>query len=107
MAIPNLAPASTSNANILPVTGTITNVAATLPFGIYASSPSFLSGQRPTSRQGGFRCRHRQLHTARGALALRGLPLLWPPQEHGDVRAELVRVALTPVVHIPLAVPVI
>ena len=44
MAIPNLAPASTSNANILPVTGTVTNVAATLPFGIYASSPSFLSG---------------------------------------------------------------
>ena len=44
MAIPNLNPASTSNANILPVTGTTTSVAATLPFGIYASSTAFLSG---------------------------------------------------------------
>ena len=44
MAIPNLNPASTSNANILPVTGTAGNVAATLPFGIYASSTAFLSG---------------------------------------------------------------
>ncbi len=44
MAIPNLNPASTANANILPVTGTTTSVAATLPFGIYASSTAFLSG---------------------------------------------------------------
>tara|TARA_A100000172_G_scaffold42646_3_gene26120 strand:+ start:16 stop:1284 length:1269 start_codon:yes stop_codon:yes gene_type:complete len=44
MSIPNLSPASTSNANILPVTGATTNVAATLPFGIYAASTSFLSG---------------------------------------------------------------
>jgi hypothetical protein len=44
MAIPNLSPASTSNVNVLPATGSITNVAATLPFGIYASTPAFLSG---------------------------------------------------------------
>lgn len=44
MAIPKLYPASTSNANILPVTGSTTNVAATLPFGIYAASTAFLSG---------------------------------------------------------------
>ncbi len=44
MAIPNLNPASTSNANILPVTGSPANVAATLPFGIYANSTAFLSG---------------------------------------------------------------
>ena len=44
MAIPTLSPASTANTNILPVTGTTTSVAATLPFGIYASSPTFLSG---------------------------------------------------------------
>ena len=44
MAIPKLNPASTTNANILPVTGSTTNVAATLPFGIYASSAPFLSG---------------------------------------------------------------
>ena len=44
MAIPNLNPASTSNANILPVTGTAGNVTATLPFGIYAGSNAFLSG---------------------------------------------------------------
>ncbi len=43
MAIPNLNPASTSNANILPVTGSPENVLATLPFGIY-SSHAFLSG---------------------------------------------------------------
>ena len=43
MAIPKLYPASTSNANVLPVTGSTTNVAATLPFGIY-STPAFLSG---------------------------------------------------------------
>ena len=44
MAIPNLSPASTSNANILPVTGAAANVGATLPFGIYAASNAFLSG---------------------------------------------------------------
>ena len=44
MSIPNLSPASTSNANILPVTGTVGNVATTLPFAIYASSDAFLSG---------------------------------------------------------------
>ena len=44
MAIPNLNPASTSNANILPVTGAAGNVATTLPFGIYATSNAFLSG---------------------------------------------------------------
>ena len=44
MAIPNLNPASTSNANILPATGTEANVSATLPFGIYAASTAFLSG---------------------------------------------------------------
>ncbi len=43
MAIPNLNPASTANANILPVTGSPENVLATLPFGIY-SSHAFLSG---------------------------------------------------------------
>jgi len=44
MAIPKLNPASTSNANILPPTGSTVNVVATLPFGVYASTPSFLSG---------------------------------------------------------------
>ena len=44
MAIPNLNPASTTNANVLPVTGSWRNVATTLPFGIYASSKPFLSG---------------------------------------------------------------
>lgn len=44
MAIPKLNPASTSNANILPVTGNAANVAATLPFGVYATSAPFLSG---------------------------------------------------------------
>ena len=44
MAIPKLSPASTSNANVLPVTGSPGNVAATLPFGIYAASTAFLSG---------------------------------------------------------------
>ena len=44
MSIPNLNPASTSNANILPVTGAAANVAATLPFAIYANSNAFLSG---------------------------------------------------------------
>ena len=44
MAIPKLYPKSTSNANVLPVTGTATSVTATLPFGIYAASDAFLSG---------------------------------------------------------------
>lgn len=44
MAIPKLNPKSTSNTNILPVTGAVTSVAATLPFGIYAASGDFLSG---------------------------------------------------------------
>ena len=44
MAIPKLTPASTSNSNVLPVTGSTANVAATLPFGIYAGSDAFLSG---------------------------------------------------------------
>ena len=44
MAIPKLNPASTSNANVLPVTGSTTNVVATLPFGVYANSTAFLSG---------------------------------------------------------------
>jgi len=44
MAIPKLNPASTSNANILPATGSTLNVAATLPFGVYAASSPFLSG---------------------------------------------------------------
>ncbi len=44
MAIPNLRPASTSNANILAATGSISKVAVTLPFGMYAESSAFLSG---------------------------------------------------------------
>jgi len=44
MAIPKLSPASTTNSNVLPVTGSPGNVATTLPFGMYASSVSFLSG---------------------------------------------------------------
>jgi len=44
MAVPKLNPASTSNTNVLPVTGSTTNVVATLPFGVYAGSAAFLSG---------------------------------------------------------------
>ena len=44
MAIPNLNPSSTSNSNVLPVTGTAGSVAVTLPFGIYADSQAFLDG---------------------------------------------------------------
>jgi hypothetical protein len=44
MAIPNLNPASTTPSNILPSAGTPSSVAVTLPFGVYASSTSFLSG---------------------------------------------------------------
>tara|TARA_Y100000310_G_scaffold154994_2_gene154468 strand:- start:418 stop:1686 length:1269 start_codon:yes stop_codon:yes gene_type:complete len=44
VAIPNLNPKSTSNSNILPVTGAIANVSSSLPFGIYVESTNFLSG---------------------------------------------------------------
>ena len=44
MAIPVLSPASTTNANVLPITGSTTNVVATLPFGVYAGSSAFISG---------------------------------------------------------------
>jgi len=44
MALPKLYPASTTNTNVLSSAGTITSVAATLPFGIYAGSDDFLSG---------------------------------------------------------------
>ena len=44
MAIPKLTPASTTNSNVLPITGSTTNVVATLPFGVYASSAAFVSG---------------------------------------------------------------
>ena len=44
MAVPKLNPASTTNINVLPAGGTVTSVAATLPFGIYAASATFLSG---------------------------------------------------------------
>ena len=44
MAVPVLNPASTTNSNVLPVTGSPANVANTLPFGIYAASDPFLSG---------------------------------------------------------------
>jgi len=43
MAVPTLNPASTSNSNILPVTGSTVNVMATLPFGIYTTA-AFISG---------------------------------------------------------------
>jgi len=44
MAIPTLTPASTANKSVLPSVGTSANVAATLPYGIYASSDDFLNG---------------------------------------------------------------
>jgi len=44
MAVPKLNPGSTTNSNVLPVTGSPTNVVATLPFGVYAASTAFLSG---------------------------------------------------------------
>ncbi len=43
MAVPNLNPASTTNTNVLPPTGSTKNIAATLPFGIYTTA-AFLSG---------------------------------------------------------------
>lgn len=44
MALPILSPKSQMSKSILPPTGTVANVAASLPLGIYASSPTFLSG---------------------------------------------------------------
>tara|TARA_R110000824_G_scaffold16935_3_gene69490 strand:- start:2429 stop:3688 length:1260 start_codon:yes stop_codon:yes gene_type:complete len=44
MALPKLNPASTTNVNVLPATGSTTKVSATLPFGMYAQSVDFLSG---------------------------------------------------------------
>jgi hypothetical protein len=44
MALPVLTPVSQTSAVILPQTGTITDVATTLPYGIYSSSDSFLTG---------------------------------------------------------------
>jgi len=44
MAVPILTPASTLSAVVLPAAGTITDVSLYLPFGIYSTSPGFLSG---------------------------------------------------------------
>jgi len=44
MALPTLSPKSQMSKSILPPTGTVANVAATLPLGIYDSSTAFLSG---------------------------------------------------------------
>ena len=44
MALPTLSPTSQMSKSILPPTGTVANVASTLPLGIYDSSDSFLSG---------------------------------------------------------------
>jgi len=44
MSLPTLTPTSQTSAIILPVTGTIGNVAAALPLGVYADSSEFLSG---------------------------------------------------------------
>ena len=44
MAVPTLTPASTLSAIVLPSAGNLVDVAATLPFGIYASSQAFLTG---------------------------------------------------------------
>ena len=44
MALPVLTPVSQTSAVILPSTGTAADVAATLPYGIYSSSDSFLTG---------------------------------------------------------------
>ena len=44
MALPTLSPKSQMSKSILPPTGTVANVASTLPLGIYDSSDSFLSG---------------------------------------------------------------
>lgn len=44
MSFPTLTPTSQTSAIILPETGTVGNVAASLPLGVYASSSEFLSG---------------------------------------------------------------
>jgi hypothetical protein len=44
MALPVLTPISQTSAVILPQTGTATDVAGTLPYGIYSASDSFLTG---------------------------------------------------------------
>ena len=44
MSLPTLTPVSQTSAIILPETGTIGNVAPSLPLGVYASSDEFLSG---------------------------------------------------------------
>lgn len=44
MSKPTLTPKQTTSAIVLPATGTITNVAASLPLGIYSAEDDFLSG---------------------------------------------------------------
>ena len=44
MSLPELTPTSQTSAIILPITGTIGNVAAALPLGVYKDSTEFLSG---------------------------------------------------------------
>ena len=44
MACPTLTPASQTSKSVLPVTGSPAQVAAALPYGIYAASNDFLSG---------------------------------------------------------------
>lgn len=44
MAVPVLTPASTLSAIVLPAAGNVADVAASLPFGIYSTSPAFLTG---------------------------------------------------------------
>jgi len=44
MAVPVLAPKSQTSAIVLPSTGTFSNVASSLPLGIYANSTDFISG---------------------------------------------------------------
>ncbi len=44
MSVPDLDPISQTSAVILPATGTLTSVAGTLPYGIYAASGDFISG---------------------------------------------------------------
>ncbi len=44
MSLPELTPTSQTSAIILPITGTISNVASALPLGVYKDSAEFLSG---------------------------------------------------------------
>jgi hypothetical protein len=44
MSLPTLTPTSQTSAIILPVTGTIANVADACPMGVYTNSSEFLSG---------------------------------------------------------------